>query len=110
MNRVSKTLIAAMATVGIVAGGATIASANSGTADGDPDIPITGEALTQATAAALAETGGGEVTETEIENEGDTAYEVEITMADGTMLEVELDASFNVLGVEDETNEGPDND
>lgn len=109
MNRVSKTVIAAAAAAGIVAGGVGIAGASSG-ADGDNDVPITGEALEQATAAALAETGGGEVTETEVENEGNTAYEVEITMDDGTVLEVEMDADFNVLAVEDETNEGPDDD
>lgn len=107
MNRLSKGVIAAAAAAGVVAGGVGIASASG---SGDDDVPITGDAYDLATAAALAETGGGEVTETEIENEGDIAYEVEITMADGTQLEVQLDESFGVIGVEDESNEGPDDD
>lgn len=107
MNRLSKGIIAAAAVAGVAAGGVGIAGA-SGATDTDDDIPITGDAYDSAVAAALAETGGGEVTETEIEEDG--TYEVEITMDDGTQLEVMLDESFGVIGVEDESNEGPDDD
>ena len=41
--------------------------------------PITGDALEQATAAALAHTGGGQVTETEVDDE-ESNYEVEVTL------------------------------
>lgn len=107
MNRISKSFTAAVAAAAIVAGIAGVAGADTSTSD--TDIPITGEALELATAAALAETGGGEVTETEIDDE-DSKYEVEITMDDGTIFEVQLDANFDIVSVEDETNEGPDND
>ncbi len=108
MKRTSTFLIAvggataAFAGVGIAAAGAT-------TVAGDEDVPITGEALVHASEAALAETGGGVVTETEMDDE-DSAYEVEITMDDRTIFEVQLDADFNIVSVEDETHEGPDDD
>ena len=50
-----------------------------------------------ASAAALEHTGGGKVTETEAGDE-EGAYEVEVTRADGTQVDVHLDEDFNVLG------------
>lgn len=83
MNRVTKIIIGAAAATGAVVGGFGIASATSADdSSTDDDVPITGQALERATAAALAETGGGEVTETEVEDEGDVAYEIEIVMDD----------------------------
>jgi uncharacterized membrane protein YkoI len=73
--------------------------------------PITGEALIKARAAALEHTGGGTVTETEVGDE-DGYYEVEVTMADGTEVDVHLDQNFNVIGShsdrEDETDDAKD--
>lgn len=108
MNRTAKILIAiggattAFAGVGIAAAGASTTTAHG-------DIPITGEALELASEAALAEIGGGQVTETEMDDE-DSKYEVEITTDEGTIFEVQLDADFNVVSVEDESHEGPDDD
>ena len=87
-----------------IAGGVAVAG------NGD-DEPLTGETLTKAVAAALAHTGPGEVTETEI-GDGDAAYEVEIRLPDGSQVEVELDANFEVIGSEpdDEGAEGEDDD
>ncbi len=68
-------------------------------AGGDSDTPITGPALEKATAAALAHIGQGVVTETEVGDE-ESYYEVEITLDDGTQIDVQLDASFNVVGSE----------
>ncbi len=56
-----------------------------------------GKALDRASAAALAHTGGGEVTETEAGDE-EGAYEIEVTRADGSQVDVHLDEGFNVLG------------
>jgi uncharacterized membrane protein YkoI len=54
------------------------------------------DALTRASAAALAEIEGGRVTGTEISDE-DSYYEVEITLGDGQQVDVQLDASFHAL-------------
>ena len=76
--------------------GAGITVAQGG---GDDDQPITGSALDECTAAALAHTGGGTVTETEV-GDGSAAYGVEIRLADGSEVEVNLDADCVVIGQE----------
>ena len=48
-------------------------------------------------AAALAHTGGGSVTDTEVGDE-DSYYEVEVTLEDGRQVDVQLDDQFNVAG------------
>ena len=78
----------------------------------DDDQPITGSALEQCTAAALAANPGGVVTETEVGDDG-AAYDVEIRLADGREIEVNLNESCEVIGQEadqDGPNEGPDDD
>ena len=59
--------------------------------------PITGEALAKASQAALAFTGGGTVTGTEVGDE-ESLYEVEVTLADGSQVDVQLDEDFEVVG------------
>ena len=49
-----------------------------------------------ASAAALEETGGGRVTETEVGDE-ESYYEVEVTLDDGSQVDVQLDKSFTVV-------------
>ena len=97
--------------IGVAVSGALIAvgileaAGSAGTADrddpGDRDVPITGDALDTASAAALAHIGEGRVTETEIEDE-DSYYEVEVTLDDGSQVDVQLDEAFNVVGTEHE--------
>ncbi|MGH3091680.1 MAG: hypothetical protein ACRDOG_05035 [Gaiellaceae bacterium] len=77
-------------------------------AGGDDDEPITGSNLDRATAAALEHTGGGTVTETEVGDDG-AAYGVEIRLADGTQVEVDLDGNFNVIGQEGD-DDGPNDE
>ncbi|HJT95094.1 MAG TPA: hypothetical protein VJ777_24665 [Mycobacterium sp.] len=77
-----------------VALGAGIASAQPDDGEG---TPITGEALTKASQAALAFTGGGAVTGTEVGDE-ESLYEVEVTLADGSQVDVQLDQNFVVVG------------
>lgn len=87
-----------IAIIGIAIGGGTaLATVDGG---GDREVPITGEALARATAAALAHTGGGMVTEAEAEAGG--TYEVEITRTDGRRVEVHLGRDFRVLRSEPE--------
>jgi len=92
MNR--RTWIATGAVVAALAGGAGIAVASGGD---DSEPPVTGEALSKASAAALAHTGGGRVTDTEVGDE-ESYYEVEVTRADGSRVDVQLDQSFRVVG------------
>ena len=63
----------------------------------DDDQPIAGAAFDKATRAALAHTGGGTVTETEVGDDG-AAYSVEVRLGDGSQVEVNLDENFNVIG------------
>jgi uncharacterized membrane protein YkoI len=79
----------------VVGAGTGLAIANTG----DDDQPLTGSALDQATAAALEHTGGGTVIETEVGDDG-AAYGVEIQLDDGSVVEVNLDSDFNVIGDE----------
>jgi uncharacterized membrane protein YkoI len=109
MSRITtrKVAVTAALVVGLggIGGGAAIA------AGGDDDAteqPITGSALEQAKAAALAHTGEGKVTDTEVGDE-ESYYEVEVTLDNGSQVDVQLDKSFNVVGSEDE-GQGEDED
>lgn len=88
----------ALATSLVVAGsGAAVATAD----DDASETAITGPALATASDAALAETGQGRVTGTEVGDE-EGYYEVEVTLADGREVDVHLDADFVVTGTEPE--------
>jgi uncharacterized membrane protein YkoI len=101
MNR-NRKIAAAVAAAGALAlGGAGAAVADSSD-DDSSDTPITGSALDSASQAALEVTGGGEVTETEVGDE-EGAYEVEVTLPDGSQTDVHLDKQFNHIGSEAET-------
>ncbi|HEX2087981.1 MAG TPA: PepSY domain-containing protein [Solirubrobacteraceae bacterium] len=99
MTSSGKRALLAIAAVAAVAGtGAAIAGATGGD-DEDAARPITGSALREASAAALEHTGGGRVTDTEAGDE-EGAYEVEVTRADGSQVDVHLDERFGVIGAE----------
>jgi hypothetical protein len=72
---------------------------------GDDDEPLTGEPYDKAVDAALAHTGEGDVIETEGGDDG-AAYGVEVRLNDGTVVEVELDSDFKVIGTEVDDDEG----
>ncbi len=76
-------------------------------AGGGEEQPLTGTALEQARAAALAHTGGGTVIETETGDDG-AAYGVEVRLPSGRVVELSLDERFAVLGSEadDDAGEG----
>ena len=96
MRRPAKLAIGIVAVV--VATGAGGAYAWAGGGDDDAtDTPITGSDLQKASAAALTHTGGGRVTGTEVGDE-ESYYEVEVTMDDGSRVDVQLDESFAVVG------------
>jgi len=94
MQRRSKLVIgiATAAIVAAVGGGIAIA----GSDDDATEKSITGSALEEASAAALEHTGEGTVTETEVGDE-ESYYEVEVTLDDGSQVDVQLDRDFNVV-------------
>jgi hypothetical protein len=92
-----KAWIGAGAAAVAVAG--AIATMGAASAGHDDEQPITGDALQRASAAALEHTGGGTVTGTEVGDE-EGFYEVEVTLDDGTQVDVHLDEDFAVLGDE----------
>ena len=97
MTRGSKILTAAAAAALLVAGAFTYAKAQgSGDDDNEVDTPIAGSNLDRASAAALAFTGGGRVTGTEVGDE-ESYYEVEVTLDDGSQVDVQLDRGFQVV-------------
>ena len=75
----------------------------------DPQQPITGTALARASEAALASTGGGRVTETEVGDE-ESYYEVEVTLAGGRQVDVQLDKSFAVVSTKADSESPGDRD
>ena len=98
MRTRTKILIAVGAVAVAAAVVPAVALASADDAD-DGDVAITGPALEQASAAAIEHLGGGKVTGTEVGDE-ESYYEVEVTLDDGTQVDVQLDEGFNVVGSE----------
>lgn len=98
--------------IGFIVGGTAVVLALSGAGmalassdDDASDKPITGSALERAAAAALAETGGGTVTGTEVGDE-ESRYEVEVTLDNGDQVDVQLDEEFTVVGSQADHEDG----
>jgi uncharacterized membrane protein YkoI len=96
--RINRKIAIVVGAAAIVAGGAGIATAAGGSGDSaeGPDTPISGDALQKASEVALAETGGGRVTGTEVGDE-ESYYQVEVTRDDGSQVDVQLDENFAVV-------------
>jgi uncharacterized membrane protein YkoI len=117
--------LSAAAVTALGVGGIAIAQSGSEPAGGNEadEQQLTGPAADRAKAAALAEVGGGKVTDVSSEkgdanepgeanepkeagDEADPAYQdriayaVEVTKADGSAVDVHLDDQFKVLGTE----------
>ncbi len=107
MNRRTKIALGTATAALVVALGAGAAAAGTGDDDA-PDVALTGTDLERASEAALAETGGGEVVDSEVEDE-ENGYEVEVNLDDGRQIEVQLDANFAVVD-SSENEEGDDGD
>jgi len=101
-----KIALIAAAVLALAALPAGIAVAASGDDDA-ADQPIAGAALDRAKAAALAHTGEGRITGTEVGDE-ESYYEVEVTLDNGSQVDVQLNKSFNVVGSENDGQEGED--
>ena len=97
MNRRTKVVAVGASVAALAAGGAGVAIAGGG--GDDTEAPIKGSDLEQASAAALEHTGEGAVSDTEVGDE-ESYYEVEVTLDDGSQVDVQLDRGFNVVGDE----------
>ncbi|HET7737792.1 MAG TPA: PepSY domain-containing protein [Tepidiformaceae bacterium] len=102
--------------IGVIVGGVALAAALTATAGvaasgmgDDDDQPLTGDTHTKAVEAALAYTGGGTVTETEVGDDG-AAYDVEVRLDDGSQVEIQLDADFKVIGQEQDDDSGEEDE
>ena len=105
MKRRTKAIIAGAALVSATVAGTGVALSSSD--DDGTEVPITGVELEQASKAALDHMGGGTVTETEKGDE-ESLYEVEVTLDDGSQVDVQLDENFNVVSA-DADDESEDN-
>jgi uncharacterized membrane protein YkoI len=106
-TKLKKLLITVAALAALALGGAALAGASSGGSDPvdtpDTSKAITGDAKATAESAALAKTGGGEVNQTELDNENGATYEVEVTKTDGSTVDVRLGDKFDVIAVESDS-------
>ena len=105
MKRSTKLTTGIAVGLGVVAAaGLAVANASSGEDEPDDDATetaISGDALQRASAAALAHTGGGRVTGSEVDDE-ESKYEIEVTLDNGDQVDVQLDESFKVVGDEND--------
>jgi uncharacterized membrane protein YkoI len=69
---------------------------SSGSTDAD-DVPLSADETARASDAALAETGEGEVVDVDRSDDRDHTFEVEVRLADGSEVDVHLDADFAVV-------------
>ena len=90
MSRTTRKILIGGALTVVFAGvGAGIGVANAtDSGDESADVSLTGTSLDRASEAALVETGGGEVVDSEVEDEG--GYEVEVNLDDGRQIEIQL--------------------
>jgi uncharacterized membrane protein YkoI len=107
MNRSRKLIIAGAAALALGAGGVGIAQA----VGGDSDEQATGPEAERAKRAALQEVGGGRIVGVEREDEGSTAWEVEVVRRNGDEVEISLGADLKRVGVEsDDDDQGRGDD
>lgn len=85
------------AAVIVLAGGSlALASSDDGADPSESETPISGSSLEKASDAALAHTGEGSVTGTEVGDE-ESYYEVEVTLDNGSQIDVQLNEQFQVV-------------
>src|SRR4051794_41978411 len=100
MTKLKKTLLLLAGLAALALGGAALAGASSGNDN------LSGSTYDRAAKAALAETGGGKVTDTERDSENGATYEVEVTKDGGGQVDVRLDDQFKVVAAEPDHEDG----
>ena len=93
------------AAAALVLGGAAIAGSQGVGPLGDDEASLTGPTADRATAAALKITRGGTANAVERDSEHGATYEVEVTKTNGETVDVYLDASYNLVAVEGDSEE-----
>jgi Peptidase propeptide and YPEB domain len=93
------------AVAALVLGGVAIAGSQGVGPLGDDEAILSGPAADRATAAALKITGGGTANAVERDPEHGATYEVEVTKSNGKTVDVYLDASYNLVSVERDSEE-----
>ena len=100
MKRRTKMFLAAGSTALVAAAAGTGVAVAGGGDDDSTEVAIKGgNDLSRASAAALDYTGEGTVSETE-EGDDESYYEVEVTLDDGSQVDVQLNKSFDVVSSE----------
>jgi hypothetical protein len=92
-KRIVWIILAVVAMVGV---GGTIALANNGDSEGG----VRGPEAERAAQAALEITGGGTANAVERDGEGGATWEVEVTTAAGTTVDVRLDDTYQLVMVD----------
>ena len=64
------------------------------------ETPLTGDSLASVTKVATEKVPGGTIVRVETDADGNAAYEAHMTKADGSLVTVYVDKSFNVVSVE----------
>jgi uncharacterized membrane protein YkoI len=112
-------IITSATVVASVAGGAAAFAATSSTASPTPapaaSTPAPAPAgssadLDAAIEAALAEVGAGTVLEADTDDDATHAYEIDVLLDAGGVVEVKLDDRFAVVSVEPDDSDGSDDD
>ena len=102
MTRTRKLLIAGAAILVLAVGGVGIAQA----VGGDSEERVTGPEADRAAKAAVDAIGGGRAVGVEREDDGATAWEVEVARPDGSEVEVGLTGDLERVGTETEEDGG----
>ena len=106
MNRRMKYVLAGTVVAAVAVAGGTGVAVATGGEDGS-GTRITGQALDQASTVALRHTGGGRVTGSEVGDE-ESYYEIEVTKADGSQVDVQLDKAFKVVSAKPDADKAND--
>jgi uncharacterized membrane protein YkoI len=93
---IGATIAGAALAAGLASGAVALASGD------DEGRPASTPEEQRVVAAALAETGGGHANAVERDGEKGATWEVEVTKADGTTVDVRLDAKLGVVAVDND--------
>jgi hypothetical protein len=105
LNRRLIMIVAGVAVLATLVLGSAAIAGSAGVFDDDGEAQLTGPSADRAKAAALKITGGGKANAVERDSEDGATYEVEVTKANGETVDVRLDASFNRVAVEGDSEE-----
>jgi uncharacterized membrane protein YkoI len=98
---------AAVVVAGVVAATGTAVATQTIRGEDEPGSnDYTQQQADDATRAALAATGGGRANSVERDSENGATWEVEVTEPDGDTVDVRLDASYHVVVIEGDHEDG----